>query len=512
MARKKRQPKVREWLAVVAVGAAFAVALVAWGRSRELGDGGLAAVATPSPSAAVITSVKDASPSLADPRITIEWQNKSSAGLSNAVYRSVDKKEWQYLAKLGAKETSYTDRTPKKGTKYYYVISTILPGNDEVRSSESKAIAAAAHKEILVVLADFNDVRRAGWTESPDKVRRKVTGDKDSVYSYWMANSYGKLKDFSADVTEWLHVDADIAKGAPCSASGMPAYLQGKLSAAGKAAENNGYMLAEYSKVIFVTPGDIQRNCRTPYQVVPGVTVDLNGSSVAGNRIFINGEQPAAVYAQEYGHIIQSGKYLPHVVALNCGSKDVIGDLSKCAVMGSGIAPYTLMGRTGGGHVLAVQKDALGYLTPPKQSVAKTGYYKISAMGSASAANPRALAVRSPGSGFSYMIEYRQPVGLDATAAFPQDYDGIWITTVATSTVEGSAVQAPALMAFGPNKSVRANGGINGLAGKDGSVFLDDVDPARTLRITQTRHAADYAVVCVEFGKEACDPKIAPKP
>lgn len=496
---KKNQQPVREWLAVVGVGAAFAVALVAWTPVAAVFEGageGFAAAVTGVPLAPTKFNIDAKGGSLRNPEVKLWWKN-NSLGSSIWVMRSDDGgRNFKTIAKLAPTSTEYTDKAVVKGGTYsYYILAQSNAGKG--RASATGIARLPSKKDILAVLVEFKDLRKSHSSETPAKVLEKIVGKNGSINSYWKENSYNRWIDLTADVSDWLYVDVDIAKGAPKTINALAPYLKKKMDEAGKVAEQNGYKLADYSRIVFVTPDDLQSQCSGERESVYGLCIDLadDMARIDGNRIVINGDNMGDTYAHEYGHLMLMPQILRHPALIKCDGKDIAADITECSLRP--VADYTLMGYHSDAHVLAIVKDSLRLLYPyEKQTVTKTGYYRVSTMEKVSEQipYPRALFVQAP-NGNTYVVEYRQPVGLDADEADNKDYDGIWITMSAKVTGSGKSIEFPAIISY-----------ANDVAAKDGTVFTDDTNASKALRIIQVAHNRDYATVCVEYGTEKCMP------
>ena len=134
--------------------------------------------------------------------------------------------------------------------------------------------------------------------------------------------------------------------------------------------------------------------------------------TVGGNPsgAWINGGFQGGVVAHEVGH--NFGLYHSH--AMDCGTQVIGGSCSSIEygdtldTMGSAVPPK---------HFNAAQKERLGWLnygtSPPITTVQADGVYTIDPLEPMGTA-PKALKVRTPG-GDWYYIEYRQPIGFDAS-------------------------------------------------------------------------------------------------
>jgi hypothetical protein len=134
--------------------------------------------------------------------------------------------------------------------------------------------------------------------------------------------------------------------------------------------------------------------------------------TVGGNpgQAWVNGPVQSIVLAHELGHTF--GLYHSH--ALECGSV-TFGDSCSSIEYGD---YFDTMGSTTPSQFNAVQKDLLGWLdyglSPPLTQALASGTYTIDPI-ETPGSNPKALKVQTSLGDWFY-VEYRQPVGFDATA------------------------------------------------------------------------------------------------
>jgi hypothetical protein len=175
--------------------------------------------------------------------------------------------------------------------------------------------------------------------------------------------------------------------------------------AARQAAANAGVDLSPYSRVVIATPPNV--SCGGAGQ-----------ATVGGTEIFINGRFTVGVIAHEVGHSFG----LMHSNDLNC-DVTAIGD--TCTVREYADS-FDLMGNSANnGHFNAFQKERLGWLGAPGMpaigTVQASGSFQIAPFETATADTKalRVLRGTDPATGARtwYYLEYRQPIGFDATIA-----------------------------------------------------------------------------------------------
>ena len=124
----------------------------------------------------------------------------------------------------------------------------------------------------------------------------------------------------------------------------------------------------------------------------------------AGPSVWINGVFDEKVIAHELGHTLGLG----HAHQLNCGAEAALV-LRACRVVVTGDF-YAVMGKWNMGHLMAMHKAQLGWITPVTHGggVAEYDLTPISAKGG------ELYAVKVVRGARTFWIERREPIGLDA--------------------------------------------------------------------------------------------------
>jgi hypothetical protein len=250
-------------------------------------------------------------------------------------------------------------------------------------------------KQTLVILLSFQD---KSSSVAAATARTLMFGSGASVSNYFYEASYQRAS-LSGDVVGPYTI--------PVKSSGCD---PDAIAAAAKAAASGH--LSGYSRLVYAFPS-------APCGWAGRATI--GGSP---GEAWINNAFNAKVITHEMGH--NYGLYHSH--AFDCGSAVIkqscasieYGDLFD--TMG---VPYTAM------HYNAAQKERLGWLNasgaPPITTVQTSGVYTLAPYETVGT-DPKALKVKTP-SGDFYYVEYRQPIGFDASgvAASPSVKNGVLV-------------------------------------------------------------------------------------
>jgi hypothetical protein len=252
-------------------------------------------------------------------------------------------------------------------------------------------------KQTLVILLSFQD-KPSSVPVAAATARTLMFGSGASVSNYFYEASYQRAS-LSGDVVGPYTIPV---KSTGCDPDAI--------AAAAKAAASGH--LAGYSRLVYAFPS-------APCGWAGRATI--GGSP---GEAWINNAFNAKVITHEMGH--NYGLYHSHafdcgsvVIKQNCTSIEY-GDLFD--TMG---VPYTAM------HYNAAQKERLGWLNasgaPPITTVQTSGVYTLAPYETVGT-DPKALKVKTP-SGDWYYVEYRQPIGFDASgvAASPSVKNGVLV-------------------------------------------------------------------------------------
>lgn len=241
------------------------------------------------------------------------------------------------------------------------------------------AAPAAGKLRILVVPAFWSDYTGAEPV-TPARVAELMT----MVRAYFLEASYGKL-DMVPTVTPWIRLTI------PRPASGCPneVAVQAVLASPGTAT----YRAAGWDRIVVVQPR-VAEQC-------------FWHGIASGNSAWINGVFDEKVIGHELGHTLGLG----HAHQLNCGAETSL-ILRACRVVVTGDF-YALMGKWNTGHLMAMHKAQLGWITPVihGSGVAEYDLTAISAKGGA------LYAVKVVRGSRTFWIERREPNGFDAAIA-----------------------------------------------------------------------------------------------
>ncbi len=263
----------------------------------------------------------------------------------------------------------------------------LAAGSDTGVVADGTAAAISATfgaQSTLVINVNFADNRTEPWT--PEQARSTVF---DQASDFIHENSFGQTW-LTGEVTPWLNLPVN---GAGCNTTAI-------VDAASTAAQNAGYNLGQYNRLIFAMPS-------TSGCGFSGV------GSVGGTKstMVINGSMYWFTIAHEMGHNL--GLYHSH--ALECGS-DVLGSSCTSDEYGDGV---DIMGRVSG-HFTAFQKERLGWLDSRHiETVTSSGIHELEPYASLPGSSPKALKIAKgidPASGEQswFYVEYRQGSGYDS--------------------------------------------------------------------------------------------------
>lgn len=268
-------------------------------------------------------------------------------------------------------------------------ILMLAAGGDETGGSNGgtpiSPYNTIGQQDTLVLLVNFQDNTAQPFSTS--QVNNAVFGD---VNSYFNENSYGQTT-LAGATKGWYTLPLSSST---CNNRDIAA-------AAKQAATNAGVNISAYDRFLYILP-------QTSACSWSGTAL------VGGSEAWINGTIDMDVIAHEMGHNFG----LHHSHSLSCNG-ETIGDSCQHLEYGDGV---DVMGWASSSHFAPFPKEYLGWLnqsnTPSIQHVTSGGTYEIEPY-AAQSNGTKALKVQK---GFDqwghpeyYYIEYRQPVGFDAT-------------------------------------------------------------------------------------------------
>ena len=206
------------------------------------------------------------------------------------------------------------------------------------------------------------------------------------VRAYYLEASFGKLE-MLPTITPWIRLSV------PRPTSGCPniAAIRAVLASSALAS----YRGTAWDRLVVVQPR-VAEQC-------------FWHGIASGRAAWINGVFDEKVIGHELGHTLGLG----HANQLNCGSEPKLV-VRACRVVVTGDF-YSLMGKWSMGHLVAMHKAQLGWITPAthRSGVAEYDLTPISVKGGALYA---VKVVRGPR---TFWIERREPIGFDAAHANP---------------------------------------------------------------------------------------------
>jgi uncharacterized protein (TIGR03437 family) len=236
------------------------------------------------------------------------------------------------------------------------------------------------------------------------------------VHDYYEENSYGQL-DMVSTVFPTLNLPITVE----CSSSDLATVW----SALQPVASQSGISLIDFDSVIMIGPGN--GDC-----VGTGVGI-VGGSAPEAALVRLSIPPPlidsAPLISHELGHHL--GLYLAEMI--DCGTSIIYDPRTNCSSIEfgdiadtMGFGPFYDVPK--GPHFNASFKKLLGWLPP--QNISTTGAYQVLPIEPTGASS---LAITPPGSGDTYYVEYRQPIGSDSSIPFTEVFNGVLVHYVVGS-------------------------------------------------------------------------------
>jgi hypothetical protein len=250
------------------------------------------------------------------------------------------------------------------------------PSSAGVGSGRAIARPAVGKLRVLVVPALWSDYMGA------EPVSLARVGELiNMVRAYYLEASYGKLE-IVPTVTPWIRLSVPAPGGCPNVAAAQAALASPAIAS---------YRAAGWDRIVVIQPR-MAEQC-------------FWHGIASGPSAWINGVFDEKVIGHELGHTLGLG----HAHQLNCGAEAALV-VRACRVVVTGDF-YALMGKWSMGHLMAMHKAQLGWITPATHGggVAEYDLTPISAKGGA------LYAVKVVRGARTFWIERREPTGLDAT-------------------------------------------------------------------------------------------------
>jgi hypothetical protein len=254
----------------------------------------------------------------------------------------------------------------------------------------SKKISASSSANLAVILIRFNNSGNPTFTK--EDVSQKMFTDINSVRNYYKEVSNDKL-DLNGQVFDWITIPFNKpTQYNPAN----PIQIHEYFSSADSISNESGVNLNNFNYKFYVVTDPVW-GCKSP----DGGAIDNFGFS-SHNNLYN--------YIHELGHVFGLG----HANFLNCHSKS-IDYYQNCTEIEYG-DPYDVMGGLSGGgisHLNAPHKINLGWLPYPQmQKILTDGEYQLDAI-ELNSNNIQALRIPKPDTREYYIVEYRQPIGID---------------------------------------------------------------------------------------------------
>jgi hypothetical protein len=247
----------------------------------------------------------------------------------------------------------------------------------------------------LVILVNFQDNTSQPWT--PQTAQSTIFG---AVSNFWMENSFQQTW-LTGDVAGWFTLPVTVTT-ATCGST-LYSTIE---SDAQQAAQNAGYVLSNYSRLVYAFP-----------QITSCGWEGLSTIGGSPSNSWVNGMIDQNVISHELGH----GLGLYHSHGLNCGT--AVYAISGCTQYEYGDAYETMGASNFNGDSMdynTFQKERLGWLNssgqPPITTVSTSGTYTLAPYETQDG-NPKALKIlqssSSNGNAY-YYVEFRQAIGFDS--------------------------------------------------------------------------------------------------
>lgn len=337
---------------------------------------------------------------------------------------------------------------------------------------QRQAYVSSGNRTILAVLVNFTDLTSQPATQAT--VQQRLFGSSNSVNSYYNTASYGAIS-FSGEVTPWLTMNTTV--GGTCDYYAWTDHAITSVT-------NQGYTLENYDHVMFIFPF-------------------LGVCPYAGLGMLYGGITWAFGYTtlQNLGHEIGHNLGLDHAGGYSCGAQQ-IAPPANCS-FSQYANPWDLMGNQATFDLTVQHKFGLGFIPlSDVRTITQNGTYTVAPLGSSSGV--RALKIRRPDTSQDYYIEYRQPIGLDATIS-ANATRGIAINLWSPSYY---GLSYPAYYSsdgynYMLDLTPGSGGGFTDGTLSDGGTFTDS---ANGITVTQVSHNGSGATVSVAFSGAVCSP------
>lgn len=358
----------------------------------------------------------------------------------------------------------------------------------EIQVIQEPSIQTTGIRKTLVVLVNF-----INHTEEPVTLTTARTILLPATQSFYKEMSYQKL-DISPHVIGWNHLPINTA-GYNCSLNLDDRALRQQILDKTIQAVDASVFFPDYKSIVMIYP---QLSC--PYRGVATkgnkqlVTAD---GTISAGVVWMNGYHfnDWTIITHELGHNLT----LEHAGAFDCEIGVAYSQTRLCYLKEYGDV-FDVMGdfQFPSGHFNAAYKKILNWFEPANiwtlRSPADSGDYELDILESAST-RPQMIKI-DLGNDTAYVLEYRQPVGLDEFLTGQGNlFDGVGIRYIANNLVYGFLGRRSALLDMKPRTNGQSFSNFFDARLPLGETFTD----GGRVSITTTRLTNTSATVHIEL-------------
>ena len=334
--------------------------------------------------------------------------------------------------------------------------------DEDVDAPPAAELEAGGAQNTIVILFNFTNKTTQPWTTGA--VDDVIFNAANSVNQYFQDTSFNQIS-FTGDVVGWYTIPYTDS---PCSYNTWA-------SAANSAATDDGVVLANYSRRVYMFP--TTSSCSW-----------AGLGTLGGNpsKTWSDGYNDRRLLAHELGHNVG----VHHASSLSCGGL-AVDNYANCSTSEYGDV-YDTMGSWNYYQFNPPHKVAMGWIPAANvETVTTDGIYSVEPSEVATA-GIQALKISKPDTSEHYYIGFRQPIGFDAG--------------LPSGIISGADVHIWNGNAFTQTKLVDTHPGT--ATKSDASLADDDSfsDLTNGITVTQLSHDASSAVVEVSMGVIECSP------